>query len=113
MGIINQPLRYAILRHEGIDDPHFDLLFETAPGSLLLAFRAACWPIDQSASLERLPDHRRIYLDYEGSISDNRGHVKRIESGTCSIATSTHQWTIHFDNGKTLVIQQATSSDRV
>lgn len=30
----------------------------------------------------RLPDHRRLYLDYEGPISDNRGHVRRVRAGT-------------------------------
>jgi len=30
----------------------------------------------------RLPDHRKHYLDYEGEISDNRGKVSRIDTGT-------------------------------
>src|SRR5262249_36750432 len=28
-----------------------------------------------------LPDHRRIYLDYEGEIARNRGTVRRIDAG--------------------------------
>ena len=30
---------------------------------------------------ERLPDHRRRYLDYEGPISGNRGSVIRWDAG--------------------------------
>lgn len=62
--------------------PHFDLLFETAPGSPLVSFRCLQWPITQCQPLEKLPDHRPIYLDYEGKISNNRGHVHRVERGT-------------------------------
>ena len=29
----------------------------------------------------RLPDHRRIYLDFEGAISDDRGTVSRVGEG--------------------------------
>jgi hypothetical protein len=32
--------RYVILRHEGIDQPHFDLMFEAAPGALLATWRS-------------------------------------------------------------------------
>ncbi len=30
---------------------------------------------------EKLVDHRRAYLDYEGPVSNDRGHVTRIEQG--------------------------------
>jgi hypothetical protein len=35
----------------------------------------------------RLPDHRARYLDYEGEVSDNRGHVERQISGLGSWST--------------------------
>lgn len=75
-------LRYAILRHEGIDDPHFDLLFETAPGSMLAAWRSPCWPLEMDRPIQRLPDHRPMYLDYEGEISGGRGSVTRAKGGS-------------------------------
>jgi hypothetical protein len=75
------PLRYVILRHEGIALPHFDLMFETAPGSLLATWRSDAWPIEEPTPLLRLGDHRREYLTYEGAISGNRGHVRHVESG--------------------------------
>jgi hypothetical protein len=34
-----------------------------------------------SISAEALPDHRRMYLDYEGPISGNRGEVSQWDHG--------------------------------
>lgn len=31
---------------------------------------------------ERLADHRRVYLEYEGPLSGDRGEVRRVASGT-------------------------------
>jgi hypothetical protein len=74
-------LRYVVLRHEGIADPHFDLMFETAQGSPLATWRSAAWPIDAETPLVRLGDHRREYLDFEGVLSGDRGHVRRVAAG--------------------------------
>jgi hypothetical protein len=87
-------LRYVVLRHEGVANPHFDLMFETATGSELATWRSERWPIDQNTSLSRLPDHRPDYLSYEGPISGNRGHVKRVAAGECSIKQSDEQWIV-------------------
>ena len=34
---------------------------------------------------KRLPDHRIEYLEYEGSISGDRGHVRRVAHGTYTL----------------------------
>jgi hypothetical protein len=81
------PLRYVILRHEKIDSPHFDLLFETSPNSPLLAWRSQAWPITQSTPLLHLSHHRGHYLTYEGPLSGGRGSVRRIESGAVARLT--------------------------
>ena len=48
-------------------------------------------PIEQPLPLvcdaERLPDHRRAYLDYEGPISGNRGQVQRVASGSYEVVS--------------------------
>lgn len=75
-------LRYAILAHEGIRDPHVDLLFETAAGSMLAAWRAPRWPLSTGDPLTPLPDHRPLYLDYEGPLSGQRGAVRRLAAGS-------------------------------
>jgi hypothetical protein len=76
------PLRYVILRHEGVDPPHFDLMFETSPGSALATWRSPEWPLRQMLRLTHLPDHRPWYLTYEGELSNKRGRVRRVASGT-------------------------------
>jgi hypothetical protein len=79
---MSHPLRYVVLHHTGTDDPHFDLMFETAPGSTLATWRSSHWPIQAGSTLTPIADHRSIYLEYEGQISNNRGAVRQIASGT-------------------------------
>lgn len=77
-----EPLRYVVLFHEGFGQPHFDLMFETAPGSDLLTWRSDSWPLKPQTTLTPIDLHRRAYLDYEGEISGGRGNVRRIHAGT-------------------------------
>lgn len=81
-------LRYVILRHDGIADPHFDLMFETSADSLLTTCRVSTWPMEANAAITRLTDHRRAYLEYEGPVSGGRGQVKRVAAGTCDVTTN-------------------------
>jgi|SRR5579884_3415456 len=103
-------VNYAILRHEGIAAPHFDLLFETRPRSELAAWRSAQWPIEAAVTLVRLKDHRRVYLEYEGELSERRGFVRRVAHGTCELEIGENAvWTIRLLTGSTpqkLVIRQ-------
>jgi hypothetical protein len=74
----------VLLLHEGFGTPHIDLLLERDDGPLV-TFRA---PVGVSLMLdpaqaaafeaERSPDHRRVYLDYEGPVSNQRGSVRRL-----------------------------------
>src|SRR5580765_1966878 len=68
-------LRYVILHHTGVPTPHYDLMFETDPGSPLATWRSPTWPITDPTLLERLADHRRDYLEYQGPLTNNRGEV--------------------------------------
>ncbi len=79
-------LRFVVLHHEGIDDPHFDLMLETAPGSPLATWRSPVWPIVGKTALLQLEEHRRAYLQYEGEISGGRGSVRRVREGTYTIS---------------------------
>ncbi len=91
------PLRYVILRHENIPEPHYDLMFETAPNSPLLTWRSPSWPINKPTPLLRLPDHRSTYLDYEGPISGDRGSVVRVERGQHTFSIIGRRWQIFMD----------------
>ena len=88
-------MRYVVLHHTGVERPHFDLMFESEPGAQLTTIRCGEWPIQPSTQLERLPDHRRAYLEYEGPLSGDRGAVKRIASGVCTVELDF----VKLDNG--------------
>jgi hypothetical protein len=95
-----QPLRYAVLHHSNVEEPHFDLMFETLPGSMLATWRSEQWPIEQRIPLLRLRDHRRLYLDYEGDIPDQRGTVYRVADGNCEVDVGENsRWTIRILSG--------------
>ena len=65
---------------------HWDLLLEqpTDFGEKLLAFAALTPPEawEHAVVVEKLPDHRLVYLDYQGPVSGNRGSVSRVLDGT-------------------------------
>jgi hypothetical protein len=89
------PLQFAILHHTGIPEPHFDLLFETHPGSDLASWRSPAWPIEAVTPVVRIKDHRRAYLSFEGEVSRHRGVVERVAGGTCSVEVGEDAvWTI-------------------
>ncbi|CAN5487619.1 hypothetical protein BH10PLA1_BH10PLA1_12170 [soil metagenome] len=77
------PTRFVVLRHEGIPQPHFDVMFERSAGSALASWRSDVWPIEQPCPLDHLDDHRREYLEYEGPLTNDRGHVRRVAAGFC------------------------------
>lgn len=72
--------RYVILEH---DHPslHWDLMLES--GEVLRTWRLTAPPEPGKAVAATATfDHRRVYLDYEGPISGNRGQVGRWDHGT-------------------------------
>jgi hypothetical protein len=94
------PLRYAILHHTGVPDPHYDLMFETYPGSDLSTWRSRVWPIVRPTTLVRIKAHRREYLDFEGEVSQRRGRVDRMAGGTCAVEVGpAEHWTIRLLTG--------------
>ncbi|MFM7070288.1 MAG: DNA polymerase ligase N-terminal domain-containing protein [Planctomycetota bacterium] len=82
--------RFVLLRHvlpaHSPRSSHWDLLLEF--GAVLCAWELPC-PLtathdeDSRAAgpMRRLADHRVSYLDYEGPISGDRGHVTRVATG--------------------------------
>ena len=89
------PLRYAILWHDDVPGPHFDLMFETLPGSALSTWRCPRWPVEAPTPATRLTDHRRAYLEYEGDLSGRRGRVTRVMAGACEVEVGEGSvWTV-------------------
>ena len=102
---MSQPLKYVVLRHEGVDEPHFDLMFETKPGSDLATWRVNEWPITAITEFTALRPHRRAYLQYEGVISGDRGAVHRLHSATHTIEQDTPQHlAVKLENGQRLIL---------
>jgi hypothetical protein len=75
--------RFVLLEHEW-NGVHWDFMLEH--GDVLRT-----WAIDvpivagREIPARALPDHRLLYLDYEGEISANRGHVTRRDAGTYEV----------------------------
>lgn len=46
-----------------------------------LPYRLEIMAIGDTMPAERLPDHRRAYLQHEGSVSGDRGEVSRLRTG--------------------------------
>jgi hypothetical protein len=72
--------RFVLLEHDW-NGVHWDFMLEQ--GEVLRT-----WAIDAPVVAGRdlparaLGDHRKIYLEYEGEISGNRGKVRRLDTGT-------------------------------
>lgn len=89
-GFFLKPSRFAVLHHtvppHFLRASHWDLLLEhpLPDNHSLLSFELLVPPEEwfNPTAATRLPDHRPAYLTYEGPISNNRGHVKRILQGS-------------------------------
>ena len=79
----------VLLRHELEDaGSHFDWMIDPGAGRGLISFRLSCrFDLGGSEQFEaiRIPDHRRLYLEYEGPISGNRGRVVRLACGSVAV----------------------------
>jgi hypothetical protein len=77
-------LAFVIHEHSGFGPTHYDLMLDDGPA--LATWQIAVCPIQigqgRSISATKLPDHRRHYLEYQGSISGGRGEVTRVDEGT-------------------------------
>jgi hypothetical protein len=86
--------RYVILHHKTPGGEHWDLMLERDDA-------LATWQLDRVPAgrgalplpATRIFDHRKMYLDYEGPISGDRGSVTRLDHGQVDIQqASTDRW---------------------
>lgn len=90
--------RFVILEH---DHPvlHWDLMLET--GDVLKTWRLPAPPPVDGSKAEPIGDHRRMYLDYEGPVSGNRGTVKRWDQGDYeTVMQNATAWTVRLQGTK-------------
>lgn len=107
-------LRFVVLLHTLPDgSSHFDWLLERPaaeggePGGLM-AWRLEQFPGARCAAVraERMEDHRRIYLEYEGPVSGGRGSVRRVVEGQwLPVAESEDgaEFRVRFEEGGRLI----------
>ena len=74
-------MRYVVLHHTGHGEPHYDLMVERDTEGPLATWRLPAWPPSDGMAAEAIADHRRVYLEYEGPVSNGRGEVRRVASG--------------------------------
>lgn len=88
--------RFVILTHD-YPVPHWDFMLEKE--AALRTWRLT-EPPDRAAEVGAtpLPDHRLLYLDYEGPVSGNRGNVTRWEHGE-------YAWTVEADGHVEVVLE--------
>jgi hypothetical protein len=74
------PARFVLLEHRW-NGVHWDFMLESGPTLRTWAL-AQCPVPETDIPATSLPDHRVVYLDYEGPISQKRGSVRRVDRGT-------------------------------
>lgn len=80
------PPLFVILHHRDHAGEHWDFMIE-------MQTALATWklPADPAApdalpvQGTRIEDHRKHYLDYQGPVSGDRGHVTRVDKGPCRL----------------------------
>jgi hypothetical protein len=76
--------RFAILIHDSPRGLHYDFLLEA--GEVLKTWALPMIPASgDEVECESLPNHRLVYLDFEGPVSGNRGTVSRYDCGSFQV----------------------------
>ncbi|MDR1269611.1 MAG: hypothetical protein LBK82_08805 [Planctomycetaceae bacterium] len=80
--------RFVVLFHEHPDRDHWDFMLEREIALTTWAVPPQLLPLQSfECQVKKLPDHRLCYLDYEGAISNHRGSVRQLDSGTYQTET--------------------------
>lgn len=83
----NFKAKFVVLVHDW-PELHWDLMLEKQAS--LRTFRLSHPPNHPGAVFaEPLPDHRKVYLEYEGEVSGNRGTVTRWDRGAYELLSET------------------------
>jgi len=77
-----------VIQHHITENEHYDIMFETEGSDMLLTWQIILSYMDlllkgAAIKAERIRDHRKHYLDYEGPVKSSGGSVKIFDSGYC------------------------------
>jgi hypothetical protein len=93
---------YVILQHRDRAGEHWDFMIEQ--DTALATWKLEADPTGADALPvrgARIQDHRKRYLDYEGPISRDRGHVIRVDRGRCDLsACDPEEWRFELRDGR-------------
>ncbi len=83
-------LRFVLLHHllpeSSARRSHFDFMIEGQDD--LRTWSLATLPREGASTFaEEIAGHRKMYLDYEGPLSDDRGSVSRVDQGSYEMIT--------------------------
>ena len=98
--------RFTLSQHITGSEPHFDFFLDHPENEKLWTWQIMeMEPLKQVLSGNsnffqvpalRIFDHRKIYLDYEGGISGDRGEIRKNDSGNWDwIAQTSKNFTIY------------------
>lgn len=73
--------RFVVLQHDSPQGRHWDFMLEYEGALATWSLPAVPDCLHQPTGVERLPDHRLAYLEYEGPVSGNRGLVAQYDAG--------------------------------
>jgi hypothetical protein len=78
---------FVLLEHRTADGVHWDFMLEVPGREKLATWRLAETPLEVAGPIraERIGDHRREYLEFEGDIGGGRGEVKRVDRGDAQV----------------------------
>ncbi len=105
-------MRFVVLHHVVTEEysrksgrkTHFDLMLEY--GDSLKTWAIESWPLPLNIPQRstRLSEHRLEYLEYEGPLSDGRGHVARVAQGTFeTVEQATDQLLVRLSEKSTAI----------
>ena len=95
---------FVVLWHEcgeangGRAASHWDLMVAVPGEEKLATWQVRMEPRTwgRRVMAERIGDHRRVYLTYEGEISGGRGKVTRVDEGPAEVVTRGTVWTLRL-----------------
>ncbi len=90
--------RFVILHHTGYGREHWDLMIEQddSLATWKLYHHPASLP-NKDLELFRIGDHRKMYLDYEGPLTGERGEVACFRRGEAEVLEKNSQrWRVRL-----------------
>jgi hypothetical protein len=79
---------------------------------MLQTWRLESWPVREVQEVQRIRDHRPAFLTFQGTLTGDRGHVMRVDEGTCVAETSSRRVVVDLSpSGQRLVFEAQPGGD--